>query len=133
MPGATLGYPLFLIALPPVTEQQPEAQVAALSPLGVQAVVAERNELRHQVRKAAAELRKIEYASGGDSMDVVRLCAADMERMVQLRSQIELENEVGLRVVTYSLVSYPQPTLVYSCVLPCCDTWAAPSYSTARV
>ena len=33
--------------------------VSNLSPLGVQAVVAERNELRFQLRKAADELRKV--------------------------------------------------------------------------
>ena len=36
-------------------------QAVELSPLGVQAVVAERNELRYQLRKAAAELSKVGY------------------------------------------------------------------------
>ena len=51
----------------------------------------ERNELRFQVRKAASELRKVEIAAGGTSIDVAKNCQEDMERLARLRSQIELE------------------------------------------
>eukprot|EP00053_Salpingoeca_punica_P017872 m.173034 g.173034 ORF g.173034 m.173034 type:complete len:1024 (-) comp17309_c1_seq2:302-3373(-) len=56
-----------------------------------QALLAERNELRFQVRKAASELRKVEIAAGGTSIDVAKNCQEDMERLARLRSQIELE------------------------------------------
>eukprot|EP00042_Codosiga_hollandica_P056699 m.824179 g.824179 ORF g.824179 m.824179 type:complete len:1032 (+) comp59405_c0_seq1:154-3249(+) len=67
--------------------------VSNLSPLGVQAVVAERNELRFQLRKAADELRKVTIASGGEDFDVVRMCQQDMERLAYIRGLVELDRD----------------------------------------
>ena len=63
----------------------------------VQAVIAERNELRVQVRQASAELHKIKVAMGGDPANLMRYCQADMARVAQLRSSVELEIE-GLKI-----------------------------------
>ncbi|EDQ88265.1 uncharacterized protein MONBRDRAFT_32920, partial [Monosiga brevicollis MX1] len=58
-----------------------------LSPLGVRAIIAERDELRYQLRKAAAELARIEAASGGRFHELPNLCLQDMERLAALKSQ----------------------------------------------
>merc|ERR1719272_1759824 len=40
----------------------------------VQAIVAERNELRVQVRQASAELHKVKVATGGDGTSMLKYC-----------------------------------------------------------
>jgi hypothetical protein len=67
-----------------------------MPPMQVQAVVAERNELRAQIRSAAAQLRAIEVASGGNPLQLVKICQTDMERMAKLRAQVELEQSQQL-------------------------------------
>ena len=62
-----------------------------MSPLGVRAVIAERDELRYLLRKAAAELTKVESATGGGTLDMASLCQADLERLASIKSQVNLE------------------------------------------
>lgn len=69
---------------------------AEMPPMQVQAVVAERNELRAQIRAASSQLRAIEVAAGGNPLELVKICQADMERMAKLRSQVELEQQQQL-------------------------------------
>eukprot|EP00041_Stephanoeca_diplocostata_P017548 m.355933 g.355933 ORF g.355933 m.355933 type:complete len:1205 (+) comp20741_c0_seq3:245-3859(+) len=64
-----------------------------MSAVEVHALVAERNELRVQVRNASAQLHKIKLAAGGDPVDLVRFCQQDMERMATLRAAVEHEHE----------------------------------------
>ena len=59
-------------------KQHELTRMGTLSPLEVQAVVAERNELRHRLRECEMELRKIEIASGGQLVDIVKMCHHDM-------------------------------------------------------
>lgn len=70
---------------------QVSGHLAALSPLEVQAIIAERNELRHKLQECGMELKKIELAGGGQPVDVVRMCQQDMEQVARLRSQVEHE------------------------------------------
>ena len=64
-----------------------------MSPLAVRAMQAERDELRQQIRAAAAELQKIQHASGGRLSEVEASCQRDMERLARVRSQLTLEDE----------------------------------------
>ena len=66
--------------------------IKELSPLGVQAVVAERNELRYQLRAAAAELQKIE-ASQRALPDLVNLTEDDIARVSNIRRSMEMEQQ----------------------------------------
>eukprot|EP00040_Diaphanoeca_grandis_P030944 m.183992 g.183992 ORF g.183992 m.183992 type:complete len:1141 (-) comp32175_c0_seq1:234-3656(-) len=59
----------------------------------VQAIVAERNELRVQVRQASAELHKVKVATGADGVSMLKYCQQDKERVAALRSAVELETE----------------------------------------
>ena len=59
--------------------------------------MAERNQLRAQVRQAAAQIRVVENAtSSTHPLELVKLCQKDMERLAQLRSQVELEQQQQL-------------------------------------
>lgn len=60
-----------------------------MTPLQIQQLVAERNQLRVQCRMAEAEVRKVDEASGGGFPSLVRMCQADMERLAKLRSAVE--------------------------------------------
>jgi len=73
-----------------------------MSPLAVRAMQAERDELRHQVRQAAAELQKIQHAAGGRLPAVEQACQRDMERLARVRAQLVLEKEQH-RIRTQSL------------------------------
>eukprot|EP01147_Barroeca_monosierra_P006481 gene6481-9355_t len=61
-----------------------------LSPLGVRAVIAERDELRYQLRKAAQELGKAEtFTVYGQ--DLPSFCQSDLDRLASIKSQVALE------------------------------------------
>eukprot|EP00730_Choanoeca_flexa_P018063 TRINITY_DN8762_c0_g1_i2.p1 TRINITY_DN8762_c0_g1~~TRINITY_DN8762_c0_g1_i2.p1 ORF type:complete len:939 (+),score=307.98 TRINITY_DN8762_c0_g1_i2:181-2997(+) len=62
-----------------------------LSPLGVRTIIAERDALRYQLRKAAAELHKIEASSGGQLIELPNLCLNDMDRISSIKAQVVLE------------------------------------------
>eukprot|EP00048_Salpingoeca_helianthica_P021469 m.12421 g.12421 ORF g.12421 m.12421 type:complete len:840 (-) comp6011_c0_seq2:224-2743(-) len=59
----------------------------------VQATVAERNDVRFQLRKALTDLERVEVAAGGRPADIVEMCHADMARLARLRADIELAME----------------------------------------
>ncbi|EGD82983.1 hypothetical protein PTSG_03620 [Salpingoeca rosetta] len=61
-----------------------------MSPLGVRAVLAERDELRYQLRKAAQELAKVE-SNGALGHDMASVCQRDLERIASIKSQMAVE------------------------------------------
>lgn len=68
------------------------ASVGPAAAASVRAITAERDELRFLLRKAAAELNKVEAASGGGAFDMASLCLADLERLASIKSQVALEH-----------------------------------------
>lgn len=73
------------------TAYSPASRLGASS--NVQASVAERNDVRSQLRKALTDLERVEMAAGGRPTDIVEMCHADMARLGRLRLSIELAME----------------------------------------
>eukprot|EP00049_Salpingoeca_infusionum_P027957 m.35209 g.35209 ORF g.35209 m.35209 type:complete len:915 (+) comp9864_c0_seq1:151-2895(+) len=62
-----------------------------LSPLGIRAIISERDELRHQLQRTAAELAKFHSLTGGVDLSIEGYCQEDLDKIAALKSQIDFE------------------------------------------